>query len=324
LSKAAERDWEGTLQWLREHPGKGANFYSLADGLSERLNADLTGTLRSMASSDIPGMRDALHFTLSNGGYEQRDRISLWLEQQPASDFTRSVRGSLLEAIIQRAPDTALEYLDRVPDLPENRKLLEDGTRSLLRGNGAMNRFEDYLAQATPKVRPYLIEAALSRYEGVGADAPLWVDRLHELPPDRQEKAIAGLARSWANADPQAAIQWALSQPNSANRDAALNASAKAWASSDIREAAAWINGQPVGANRDIATRGLVEGIAYSQPESAWTWALSIQTPAQKIGALQSAYTELRKKDFAMAEQFLQNANLPPDDAKTVRQNPPR
>ena len=108
------------------------------------------------------------------------------------------------------------------------------------------------------------------------------------------------------------------------HRDAALRGTAQVWAASDVREAAAWINAQPAGTNRDIATRGLVGGIAYAQPESAWTWALSIQTPAQKIGALQSAYAGLRSRDPALAEQFLQSANLPPADAKTVRTNPPK
>ncbi len=324
LSEAASRDWDGTLRWLREHPENAVNFHSLGGALGKRLTADFTATLRSVANSDVPGLNDALRYALSIDGYEQRDRISFWLDQQPASDFTRSVRGSLLEAITDKAPDTALDYLDRVPDLPEDRKLIEDGSRNLLNGRNAMNRFEDFLANASPKMRPYLIEAALSGYEGIGADAPRWADRIAELPADRQGKAIAGLARTWAGADPQAAIQWALAQPDPANRDAALNASAKTWAAGDLREAAAWINAQPVGINRDVATRGLVAGIAHSQPESAWTWALSIQTPAQKVGALQSAYAGLRNKDFGMAEQLLQSAHLPPADAKTVRQPPPR
>ena len=309
---------------MREHPGKITNSYGLSDALSKRLNADLTGTLRSVAGSEIPGLRDALNNALQNYGYDHRDNIWLWLDQQPASDFTRSARKALIEGIDRKDPDTALEFLEKVPDAPENQQILEGGVWYLMDGWRAGNRFEDYLAKASPKMRPYWIESALSNYAGVGADAPLWVDRLHELPADRQGKAIAGLARSWARADPQAAIQWALSQPDPANRDAALKASAGAWASSDIREAAAWINAQPAGVNRDIATRGLVGGLAYAQPETAWTWALSIQTPAQKIGALQSAYAELRNKDSVMAEQFLQSANLPPTDAKTVRQPPPK
>ena len=324
LSEAARQDWDGTLHWMREHPGKIPNSYGLSDALSKRLNADLTGTLRSVAGSEIPGLRDALNNALQNWGYEQRDNIWLWLDQQPASDFTRSAREALIEGIDWKDPDTALEFLEKLPDSPENRQLLEDGTRSLTNGENAMNRFEDFLARASPKMRTYLIENALSRSGVVGTDAPLWVNRLHELPADRQEKAVAGLASSWARADPQAAIQWALAQPDPAQREAALKASAGAWASHDLRDAAAWINAQPAGLNRDIATRGLVGGLAYAQPESAWTWALSIQTPAQKIGALQSAYASLQKNDPALAEQFLQSANLPPADAKTVRQNPPK
>ena len=324
LSEAARQDWDGTLQWMREHPGKITDSYGLSDALSKRLNADLTGTLRSVAGSEIPGLRDALNNALQNHSYELRDSIWLWLDQQPASDFTRSARESMIEGIARKAPDTALEFLEKVPDSPENHQIFKGGIWYLLGGWREGNGFEDYLTKASPKMRPYLIEAALSGYEGVGTDAPMWADRLHELPADRQGKAIAGLARSWARADPQTAIQWALSQPDPANRDAALNASAKAWASSDLREAAAWINAQPAGMNRDSATRGLVGGLAYTQPESAWTWALSIQTPAQKIGALQSAYKALRDKDPGLAEQFLQTASLPPADAKTVRQPPPK
>ncbi len=324
LGLAAARDWDGTLQWLREHPGKNMSFSSLGGALSKRLNADLTGTLRSVADSDIPGLRDALDYALRYGRGEQRDSIWRWLDQQPASDFTRSARGALIEGMAGHAPDAALEYLEKVPDSPESRKIFADGIWYLVNAWRTPNRFEDFFATASPKMRPYFIESALSYYDGVGADVPLWVGRLRELPADRQVKGIEGLASRWASADPQAALQWALSQPDPANRDAALNATAKVWAAGDLRDAAAWINAQPVSLTRDIATRGLVGGISYSQPESARTWAMSIQTPAQKIGALQSAYEGLRNKDSALAEQFFQSANLPPADVKTVRRNPPK
>ena len=327
VREAAQRDWDGTIQWLRGHPGNFGEWglTVLQETISRRLGVDLGGTLDFVASSGIPGLDRALDNALSQAGYAQLDDVWRWLDRQPAGDFTRSLRGSLLWAMAWKEPDTALEYLEKLPDSPDNRKALETGTRGLFANGNGMNRIEDYLAKASPKMRTYLIETALAGiYESIGADARLWVNRINELPADRQGKAIAGLAQSWASADPQAAIQWALSQPDPANRDAALNASAKAWALSDIRDAAAWINAQAVGATRDTATRGLVGGLAHTQPESAWTWALSIQTPAQKIGALQSAYEGLRNKDPALAEQFLQSANLPPADAKTVRQTPPK
>jgi hypothetical protein len=327
VQEAAKRDWEGTMQWLRAHPGKFTEWglTTLQDTISRRLAVDLAGTLRFFASSDVPGLANALDNSLMEAGYAQHDDVWQWLDHEPASDFTSSLRGSLLWAIACKEPDTALEYLEKLPDTLENRQALELGTRGLFANGNGMNRFEDFLTKASPKMRTSLIEAALTgNPESIDADAPLWVNRINELPADRQGKAIAGLAKSWAAADPQAAIQWALSQPDPANRDAALNAAAKAWASNDIRDATAWINSQPAGVDRDIATRGLVGGIAYTQPEKAWTWALSIQTPAQKTGALQSAYEGLRRKDPTIAEQFLQNANLSSADAKAVQQNPPK
>ena len=327
MREAAKQDWDGTMEWLRAHPGKFGEWglTGLNDTVSQRLSVDLAGTLRFFANSGNPALEHALENALSNNSYAQHDQMWDWLDREPASDFTRTLRGTLLYTIGTRDADTALEYLEKLPDTPENRAALETGTRGLLVNGNGMNRIEDFLATASPKMRAYLIETALTRNSGsIGTDAPLWVDRLGELPADRREKAVAGLAEGWAKADPQAALRWALAQPDPAQRDAALNATAKAWAGSDLRDAAAWINAQPAGGNRDTATRGLVGGIAYSQPESAWTWALSIQTPAQKIGALQTAYAGLRRKDPALAEQFLQRASLPPGDAKTVRQNPPR
>ena len=327
MREAAKQDWDGTMQWLRAHPGKFGEWglTGLNDIVSQRLSVDLAGTLRFFANSGIPALDHALENALSNKSYAQHDEVWQWLDREPASDFTRSLRSTLLYHIAANEPDTALAYLEKLPDSLENRKAFETGTRGLFINGNGMNRIEDFLATASPKMRAYLIESALTRNSAsIGADAPLWVDRLGELPADRRVKAVAGLAEGWASADPQSALQWALAQPDPEQRDAALNGSAKAWASSDLRGAAAWINAQPIVGSRDAATRGLVGGIAYTQPESAWTWALSIQTPAQKIGALQSAYAGLRRKDPALAEQFLQSANLPPADAKTVRTNPPQ
>ena len=319
--EAARQDWDGTMQWLRAHPGVfgGWGLTSLSDVVAHRLKVDLGGTLRFFANSGIPSAERALDNALDYS-LEQRGNVWQWLDEQTPTDFTRSLRGSLLWSVAWKMPDAAMELLEKLPDLPENRAALETGTRGVLNSANTMNRFDDYLAKASPKMRALLIETALAGYNDIGADAPLWAERIGELPADRQEKAIAGLARKWAAADPQAAVQWALAQPDPANHDAALNAAAKEWARGDLRDAAAWINAQPAGTSRDAATRGLVSGLAYNDPESAWTWALSIQTPAQKIGALQSAYEELRKKDFATAEHFLQNANLPPADVKAVRE----
>ena len=48
LGEAAKRDWDGTVSWLREHPGKlGArSLNGMMSALSHRLNVDPAGTMQ--------------------------------------------------------------------------------------------------------------------------------------------------------------------------------------------------------------------------------------------------------------------------------------
>jgi hypothetical protein len=58
-----------------------------------------------------------------------------------------------------------------------------------------------------------------------------------------------------------------------------------------------------------------------ANPESAWTWALSIGG-GNRMSALQSAYSNLRRKDPNIAQEMLQSANLSPDEVKAVQSVP--
>jgi hypothetical protein len=87
---------------------------------------------------------------------------------------------------------------------------------------------------------------------------------------------------------------------------------------SDPYEAATWIDSLPVGANRDTATRGLVSALSFSEPETAWTWALSIAAPGSRLAALQLAYMGLEKKDPKIAQQFLQSTPFTPEESNMI------
>jgi hypothetical protein len=254
-----------------------------------------------------------------NEGYLQRDAAWQWLDRQADTSFTRSARRSLLNAMGWKEPDTALEFLEKLPATPENRDILEQGTRSLVNGGSQMDRFEDLLAKASPKIRPYLLETGfLNGLQNGAGDPARWVERLNELPEDRRSNAIAGLAGGWAGSDPESALKWALSLPYPTQRDQALSAATSTWVATDPYEASQWINTLPAGANRDTATDNLVRALADSEPESSWTWAMSIQTPDRRTRALQIAYAALRKKDPAIAQQMARSAQLSAAETKAL------
>jgi hypothetical protein len=331
LRAAAKRNWDGTVAWLREHPGKlgRSSLDGLQTALSERLNIDPAGTMRSLEQSGVPALTQVLANSFLNDGYAQHDTIWAWLDQQPAREFTMGVRSSLINAIAWKEPDAALEYLEKLPDTPANRQILETGTRSLINGGSQMHRFEELFEKASPTIRTYLIETGFTYgTDAIGADPQRWLARLDELPAEKRVNALSGLARGLATNDPQRAIEWALSLKDPTQRDQAFGAVASTWAMNDVYEAATWIDSLPSGENRDNATRGLVSALSFSEPESAWTWALSIGTPGARLSALQLAYMGLEKKDPKIAQQLLQSAPFTPEESKMIaRKNtlmPPR
>jgi len=329
LREAAKRDWEATVRWLRENRGKlgRSSLNGLADAISQRLAGDPAGTMQMLAQSGVDGFQGVLATAVLNEGYAQRDAIWKWLDDQPTNDFTRAARGSLLNAIGWKEPDVALGFLEKLPDNAENRQLLEQGTRALVNGGSQMYRMEELLAKASPKLRTLLIETGFHygcNSEDGGFDPARWVPRINELPEDRRASAINGLAGGWAHNDPEAAINWALSLQGPSQRDGALDVATRRWTAADPYEAAKWINTMPTGKPRDIASWNLVTSLARSEPESAWTWALSIGSTDSKVRALQVAYESLLKKDPAVAQQMLQSANLSAHERSLLTQSSPR
>jgi len=327
LREAGKRDWDTTIRWLREHPGKlgRSSLDGLQSGLSEKLNADPDGTMRAIAQSDVQGLAGVFANSILNEGYAKRDAIWHWLDEEPPSTFTRGARGALINAIAWKEPDVALSFLEKLGDSDENKELLQQGARSLVNGGSQMSRMDEFLESASPKIRPYLLETAFDfGMQSAGADPQRWIARIAELPEERRTNAVAGVARGWAATDPEAAIAWASSLQDTTQRAQAFQAAAQSWATNDAPEAARWINSLPIGQNRDVAVNGLVGALVRNQPENAWTWALSIQTPQLKAQALQMAYMLTRQNDPARAEALLQTGQLSPAELQLLRRNEQR
>jgi hypothetical protein len=261
-----------------------------------------------------------------NDGYSQRDNIWAWLDQQPSTAFTKSARGSLLNAIGWKDPDLGLEFLDRMADTPENKELIQQGARSLVNGGSQMERFEGLLAKASPKLRPYLLEVGFQSgmmYMGRGEQVvdfkpDVWISRLNELPEDRKQNAVNGIAQGWAATDPEAALKWATALADPVQRQQAFVGAISSWVNSDVYEASAWINTLPKGNDRDSAAQSLANSLSRSQPETAWTWAMSIDNNEARRSALQFAYWGLQKKDSAIADQMLKSANLSEPEIEAI------
>ncbi len=322
LGEAARKDWDGTMRWLRDNPGKldETSLEGLSAAVSQRLTLDPIATFQSLEKSELPNAANLLASGLSGASFEKCDMMWDWLENQPASSFAKSVRGALLNLIAYKNPEAALARMETLAQSPENHDLLVQGAQSMLNGRAQLSRFEELLSKASPDVRPFLLQTgfALVMQNINGADPQMWQGRINELPPEQRENAASGLARSWAGIDPQSAATWALSLEDPAQRTNAISMSVTTWGANHAREAAEWINSLPAGPNRDTAAVSLVGALARSEPEAAWTWALSVESPEQRTLALHRAFSILQQKDPALAQQMVRNSGLPAAEATAL------
>jgi len=68
-----------------------------------------------------------------------------------------------------------------------------------------------------------------------------------------------------------------------------------------------------------LITQNIVGALINTAPEDAWTWALSVTTPENRINALQMAYMGLNRKNPAIAQQLLQDAHLPAGETAALQ-----
>jgi hypothetical protein len=327
LQEAAGKNWDATMRWLADHPGKLGNssLNGLQGALSKRLVKDPAATLREINAGGLPAtLSQVFANSVLNEGYQARDAIWAWLDGQPPTAFNKAIRGSLINAIAWKEPGVVLEFLDRLPDTEDNASILERGAQSMLNGGSQMASLEGWLEKSPSKLRPYLLQAAFNYgSEQFATDPQLWLKRANELPEDRRLNAMASVASGWASADPEGALAWATALPDTGQRHQVILSAVGSWAQADPQSAAAWADSLPAGESRDGAAQALVYALNTRQPETAWAWALNIGDKGQRMSAIQTVYQTMRSKDAAIAEQMLQGASLSPDEMK-VLQNLPR
>ena len=90
----------------------------------------------------------------------------------------------------------------------------------------------------------------------------MWMEEFHARYANRVE-SYAGLRLRMPHPSPQACAMGE-------------------WALAEIDESSRWINALPPGKTRDVAPENLVGSLSKSSPETAWTWALSVQTPESR------------------------------------------
>ena len=105
----------------------------------------------------------------------------------------------------------------------------------------------------------------------------VFAERMAALPPSKATiDAQAEFAWRWAYRDPEAAVTWVETLPETGERRTVASRLSGSWADFDEAAAVAWVSGLPGGPLRDGAALGLASATAEFDPDGALRWAASI------------------------------------------------
>lgn len=153
----------------------------------------------------------------------------------------------------------------------------------------------------------------------------------------------AGVGRRWAQADPNAAAQWALSLPTNGARGSALTQVAATWAQADAPAAAqwaatlppssvragiwkeivndwadgdadatgTWLGGLPPGRDHDEAVGAYLPKVEPTEPEKALAWVSTVGDPGLRAEQMQSVLSRWVRRDAVAARNWAAANGVP-------------
>ena len=140
---------------------------------------------------------------------------------------------------------------------------------------------------------------------------------------DNQQAVIKGLLASWAPVDPEAAVNWLGSFPETNAQPEQVQAVIKTWALAEPAAVAQWLAKVPAGTANEAVINAFLEGAVENNPEYAaqWTQAVTDKTQRQKY-QIQVALQWLNA-DPAAALKWIDSLGLPEESNPPLKASEP-
>lgn len=316
LQKAAEANFETTMAWLRQHPGRlsSEDLVGLAHVVTERLNADTMGFLNSQVEAGtLSVLMPAIESALLNQSGDQREAVWEWLKTQPDNETTKALKSEVIGSAGWQDPELALRLMGDLPQTDEGNAQVRQLAQRLLNGGNSMHRFDKLLSEVPDRLRQPLIEEAFDSLHSNIGDPQKWITRLALLPEASQAKGIESIARAWADESPEEAVAWTTTLSPGESRNGAISAIASRWANKDPHGAAEWIAVLPIGVERDRGAESLAVAVAETYPREAWEWALNISDDNRRNRAVVQVAKKMAARDPATAQHWIDNGPFTPE-----------
>lgn len=323
LIEAVKADYDATVAWLSENPGKLGyeDMMGMANAVTDRLNADPAGFLKKhLDGGSLSALMPAISSAILNQAGGQRGAIWEWIKTQPDTAVTRELRQQIISSAGYQDPDLAIKLVADMPQSKEGDESIRQLASSLMNGGQMLSRLDGLMEKAPERLRQPLLDSAFQYLNGENLDDPQkWISRAVQAPESQRLNFTSRIASAWAQQMPEEAVAWATSLSAENGRSGALSSIANAWANKDPYGASEWITSLPAGLDKDNAAASLVHSIASDSPAEAWEWALSIGNESTRKNTAIAAIDAMVKRDAATARQWVESGPFTDEEKTRMR-----
>ena len=289
----AESTPEAALEWVLTLPPDeegeiyASQFLSLA---LRQLASDPARVLPLLQQLKDPTARESL-VSSAGAAWAGRDPAAAWTwaEQLTDPDLRESFEASLASEWARLDADTAIPWL------------WKNKTSAI--GNLDSENLRVW-ASASP-------ETAL--------------EMIRNFPPDLSSNEVAGgLMAGIAETKPMETLSHLDLIKESDHRAYVISRSLARWSRSDITAASAYTDALPPGKDRQSAIKGILGAAFEQEPESALTWAVTLENPERKNEEISRYFQKWQKTDPSAAHAWLSGAALDDDLRHKLASFPPQ
>lgn len=245
------------------------------------------------------------------GAYE----FLIEMEEQ-GLEMSEPFRFNLIQSlIVNREFDLAMPMLEEIPESKERNALLlsltfdlaEEGVPYLIDWSESIsldapnNLKAAVFAQSMSLVAQSDPESAAAWYEKEGYQDYVRGD------------TFALILVEWIKFDPVAAMEWAIRQPPSDARDAAVRGAIYRWQMDDSETSEPWIREHISDPAMEVALYPFAQWLVYQNPVEALAWALRVPQKMERYYVVQQSFLRWRRVDQEAAMAWLETADLPDD-----------
>ena len=123
--------------------------------------------------------------------------------------------------------------------------------------------------------------------------------------------AMALIVVEWVKYDPVAALEWAIAQPPSDARDAAVRGGIYRWQTIDPATSEPWIREHISDRAMQVAIYPFAQWLLVDEPEEAVQWGLRVPLQPERYYVVQQAFIRWRREDPESAMEWLEASDLP-------------